>query len=438
MISKNPQRAAWLTILTGFVFFCLICISSVYGAQWFIFDSSANLVVTAYVAQGTMTIDSPDNTNRQAIQAQTLINNEEIVRTDNLSQGYLNFANPFGANETFTTVQLMPGSQIELTRATRSRFGIGETPIIIQLDGASGEFNINISANIEQDIHVEVRGHNQTLRLDDAGYFIVNISETDTSIVVREGQAIFVADNGSTKLLQKGQHGIYRVNESVMRLSTITNYKIVPDSIAREEVEISGDDNGPRVIWGCQTDQEQLPRSNRERIFYDDRYAEHFWRDGSQNASASCATNETSISIGNYDSLKIRATMYLSTHSLNGCGINGSECVLMLKMTYRSQTQLETQLNSGVDERSTWFRGFYIDYNPASNDRIRCDSCFKDHIEVNGKVWFTFESDDFVLDIQNIEGRPVEIIQLEFYSSGHSFDAYVSEFSVIGIDFDAE
>ena len=434
MIAKNPQRIAWLTVLTGFVFFCLICVSSVYGAQWFIFDSSANLIVTAHVAQGTMTIASPDNTSRQAIQSQTNIDNAEVVRTDSLSQGYLRFANPFGAKETYATVQLMPGSEIELTQATRSRFGIGEAPIVIQLDGASGQFNINISPQLDQELRFELRGHNQQLRIDEAGYFIVNISETGTSVIVREGKAVFVGNNNNaTKLLKTGEHGIYRTYNTEMYLSTDTNYDIVPDPIIQFEGEINQVTDGPVVIWGCQTDEEQPPRSNQERIFFDDRYTEHFWRAGSQNAIALCRTNETSIPVGSYDSLKIRVTMYLESHSLNGCGINGSECVLMLKMTYRNQAQFE----SGSGETSTWFQGFYIDYNPAFNDRIRCGSCFKDHLKVNGKTWFTFESDDFVLDAQNIELRPVELIQLEFYSSGHSFDAYVSEFSIVGVESDA-
>lgn len=431
MIAKNPQRTAWLTVLTGFVLFCVICAGSVYGVQWFIFDSSANLVVNASVAQGTMTISSPDNTNQQAILAQTRIDNEEVVRTDNLSQGYLQFSNPFGERETYATVQLMPGSQIEVARATRSRFGFGETPIVIQLDGASGEFNITISSQIEQEIRFELRGHNQRLRIDEPGYIIVSISETGASVAVREGQAVFVADNNSTKLLEAGQQGIYQTDDATMRLSSAINYDIVPHFLY-------GDINSETpVIWGCgkwvsaTTGTNQNLRSHYEQSFYDDRLTEHFWRvfgddaDGAGPAGSSCST-QTSINVEEYESLKIRVTMNLTYHSLNGCGQAGSECVLMLRMKYRNQAQTETN----------WYRGFYIDYNPAFGDPIRCNSCFQDHIKVNANTWYTFISDEFVVGGDGLQ--PVEILELEVYSLGHSFDAYISEFSVVGIDYDAQ
>ncbi len=80
--------------------------------------------------------------------------------------------------------------------------------------------------------------------------------------------------------------------------------------------------------------------------------------------------------------------MRVQHQSLSACGIAGSECPVMLKLTYVDQ--------DGNDR--VWYHGFYTDYSPAAGGRRICDSCWEPHEQINKDAWYTYESGNLFTD----------------------------------------
>ncbi|NLE52541.1 MAG: hypothetical protein GX613_14165, partial [Chloroflexi bacterium] len=117
----HPQRVAWATLLGGLLIFCLLCISSIVVARWFVFDSPTELSVRLHVGRGTVGLAPPDDPNtEQAIRAPASVPRGSRMTTDNEAQGYLSFADPY-SGEMVATAFLRSNTQISLITANRPR-----------------------------------------------------------------------------------------------------------------------------------------------------------------------------------------------------------------------------------------------------------------------------------------------------------------------------
>lgn len=429
----NPQRVAWITVLTGFVVFCVICTGTIYGVRWFLFDSTVGLQVTASVSQRTIIIASPDDVAPKAVTNETVLNRGERVITDEGAQASVTFHD---RDTVLSTVQLMPASRVRLRNTSRPRFGLGENPFIIQLDDALGNLYVTIAPHLEHNIRLEMADANgRRVRLDEAGYYLVTINDDTISVAVRQGQAVLVTDDNRSKLVQVDQTGQID-GTGAINVATNVQFNLIKNSLFEGD---PGPDGSLPPNWGCEIlrpDNPDETGGDFEYMQFQDRLAMRLVRNGPElgHGETKCSQVLRGIEVADYESLRLRVTMYLSDHDVSACGMEGTECVLMIRLRYYRQFDLE---NGGQTE-GDWIQGFYVYYDPAKGGRTRCGACFNEHQHVNGNTWFTFESGDFVLDLPTDDRnlRPVELIGIEFYSSGHSYDAYVSEVTLIGTDLD--
>ena len=172
--------------------------------------------------------------------------------------------------------------------------------------------------------------------------------------------------------------------------------------------------------WGCFNEQDDLPRGvyaleNLQgrsvlRLLRTDRASSH----GETRCLQPIIPENRDVTQFNY--LELEASFMVDYQSLPDCGIRGSECPLMLYMTYKD--------TSGEDRE--WYQGFYYSSDPSVSYPPRCESCTQDHLLINGKVWYTFETGNLFF-ILPPTARPAQIKSVEFYASGHQYDVYVSE-----------
>ncbi|MCI0714128.1 MAG: FecR family protein [Chloroflexi bacterium] len=431
---NNPNRIAWLTLVSGFVVFCLVCAGTVYGIQWFVFESNVNLTVTARVAQRTIIISSPDNVNPVAVTTETTLAPGDRVITDEGSQASISFTDSPNDGKVLSTVQVMPGSRVRLKQTSQPRFGLGDNPYILQLDDVRGSIYITVSRQLERDIRIEVSDiHNRRLRLDKGGYYLLEVTDDTFSVTVRAGEAVLVTDRQETKLIQREENGQID-GTGTLQIAPERVVYLNPNSLLEDHIPHSEEEDaaGWPETWACtreRPDIESEPRGNHQYGFFQDRLTMRLVRAGHDlhNAEARCEQNLPNIDVSDYESLRLRVTMYLVDHDISACGAVGTECVLMIRLGFYNQI-----------DTGEWIQGFYITYDPARGGETRCQSCVNEHIHVNGGTWYTFESEDFVRDLpaERSNLRPMVITGIEFYSSGHSYDAYVSEVTLIGEDFD--
>jgi hypothetical protein len=435
---NNPNRVAWLTVVSGFIVFCLVCMGTVYGIQWFVFESNVALTVTTRVAQRTIIISSPDDVDPIAVTTQTTLAAGDRVITDEGSQASISFMDSPNDGKVLSTVQVMPASRVRLKQTSQPRFGLGDNPYIVQLDDVRGNISITVSKQLERDIRIEVSDiHNRRLRIDEAGYYLLNITDDTFSVTARAGEALLITDRRATKLIQRGETGEID-GTGTIRTVQRQEFDLIPNNLFA--ISTVPDATFPDK-WACTReapDRSSDPRGDYEYSTFQDRAAIHLVRSGQdlQNAETGCKQNLSDLDVSEFESLRLRVSMYLVDHDISACGSAGTECVLMIRMDFRNQRNLEI----GNQNIESWIQGFYITYDPSRGGETRCSTCGggNEHIHVNGGTWYTFESGDFIQDLAENERdlRPMEITGIEFYSSGHSYEAYVSEVTLIGEDFE--
>lgn len=422
MLFKSPQRLAWITVIGAFMVFCLLCYGGVRLAQWVLFDLPMDLDTQVYVSRGTMGVASASDGNEIVVRNKYILNSNDRVRTDSQSQGHITFRNPVDDNMILATVHLRADSQVTLEHAERPRLGLGDNPYTIRLIKARGRFEVNIAAQIDRDFILEISGEGHTVRIQQTGYYIIEFGVESVTVWTRRGEALMINAQNRATAVTAGKQAMW---------DTENNLVIgVPsqDLIANSQFE-----EGQATIplgWGCdlgEQDRPDDPPGKRERIYFYDRYSLHIWRSSNlQLFEARTGCERRNIDVSGYASLRLRATFYLVSQSLSGCGLAGTECPLILLMTY----------TDSLGRSHQWLQGFYIFWNQGIG-RIRCDYCERDHAQVNAGAWYIFESEDFILDlpVDSADQRPYRIDQIRFYSSGHEYEVYVGELSLLGVPY---
>src|SRR5262249_15612435 len=106
--------------------------------------------------------------------------------------------------------------------------------------------------------------------------------------------------------------------------------------------------------------------------------------------------------------------------SLNACGVDGSECPMMLQIDYSDA--------NGVGHH--WIHGFYSLVQPQLNYPLQCNSCAQEHEHIYANAWYTYDTDNF-FNLFPPDTRPVSIANVQFYASGHQYDVYVGEVALL-------
>ncbi|KAB2858683.1 MAG: hypothetical protein F9K46_11625 [Anaerolineae bacterium] len=440
--ARYPQRVAWATLLVAFMTFCLLVAGIAWAINWVLFDSTIDLRTTVKVSRGTIGYTAPNDTER-VVRDRYPVQTGDTVRTDELSQGHLTIADPLNNDQVLATVQLLGGSAFSLEQAARPRFGLGDNPYTVLITDAEGSIDVVVSPQLEREMRLEIRSDTYQVRLDHEGYYRLNFGMDTLEVNVREGVAVVIGDTGEAKLIDDNSTGFFRKG-----VATRVETKLV-DLVQNPLFGAAGSNDNSVDWWGCydsKPDEDKTsPVGIFERIYFQGRYALHIKRsqtEANKPRSTGCyhsyaiqrTDGDVGLDVSQYDSLYIRATIYLMNHSVNGCGAAGTECPVMIVVSFKNaQNKVEGRL-------SQWIQGFYVNYNDQIGGRIRCDNCSSNHEHINAESWYTFKSADFVLDIpldQRDSLRMVELWDVDVYGSGHIYDAYISELALIGVDNDA-
>lgn len=183
--------------------------------------------------------------------------------------------------------------------------------------------------------------------------------------------------------------------------------------------------------WGCSNKQKELPGGTYTVTEREGRTALQLFRgdNATTNGETRCQQPYAAPGrdVSGYRFLELETTFLIKSQSISECGIEGSECPLMIHIKY-------TDTNGIARE---WYQGFYALLDPLYDSyKSRCASCTQDHQQINGDVWYTYESGNLFIVLPE-DARPATISKIEFYASGHQYDVYVGELSLFAGDQDA-
>jgi hypothetical protein len=422
-MQSNPQRLAWITMLSGLAIFCLFCVSTVLFARWLLFESPTELNVMLHVGRGTVGLASETTSGEQAIRSTAQVKPNASLSTDGDSQGYLAFSDPYSGRE-IAIVLLRNASVAHLSSASRPRFSLSDNPYDIRITGINGRIEIRVNDDLDRDFRLSLEGPVGEVRIEESGSYWIESTLTSFTVTVRDGSATLIDHDKHAQHLTSATIGTINAGDPVIQIRP-GPIELLPNSTFAE----SREGNWP-VGWSCTTSADVPGKIEGQWSFTneDGRPILHIVRMGDpepDHGETRClqylADPEYGHNVLQYSDVRLRATMMINYQQLPACGTLGTECAVMLRMEYRD-------ING--NRMTDWIHGFYAEYTPNLG-RTTCDTCWGEHERINKNAWYSFESGNLLTDLPD-DFRPGSIISIQFYASGHQYDVMLSEVSLLG------
>ena len=427
----NTQQLAWGVLLLSFAIFCVILILVIIGANYFVFQSRVPLDAEIHVARGTATSTGTD-LNDTAVKTEKVISRSSIVSTDPQSQALVTFSDPQHNDRLVANVTLKSGSSLALSEDSRPRFDLSQDAYWIEFEDVYGEIDVVVPDTLDRALLISFDTTlGPSARLTAAGRYTLSASNAQVQLINYSGEALLLASDLRNRLVPAGQSASIQAggdDESQFVLAPLTNLAGDTSFSPANVIDfISNADQVQPQVWRCLNVQNTDPAGSFSLTIQDARPALRLFRDsgaeshGETRCLQGFGTGTEGLDVSQFQSVSIRATFKIVNQSLSTCGIDGSECPFMLRMDY-------IPVNGG--DPVSWFHGFYEYVEPNRYLPPSCASCNEQHEQINPDTWYTYESHN-LKETFTPERVPQSILNLRFYASGHEYDVYVSEVSLM-------
>ncbi|MBN1564827.1 MAG: hypothetical protein JXA10_13350 [Anaerolineae bacterium] len=419
MLRSNPQRVAWMTVVGALAVFCVMCLGTYTLAHWVVYESPIQLNVVLHVGKGTVGLAEPGN-DEKAERGTAPVARNDVLRTDSVSQGYLAFSDPY-SGDVIATVMMHSDSQTKLRTASRPRFSWSDNPYVIRLADVTGPVEVWVASGVDREIRLEIISPLGTLHIEEAGNYLLDITPDSITVTPRVGSATLISATGQAQHLTEPSAGLIQQSEPDISmidgpLELLSNWNFA-----------KGDD-WP-VEWRCtdeySADYQDVPPANLDFTTFDGRDVIHIERmqpnpGAHKTRCIQVLGGPDGLDVRDYDSVRLRVTMQVHHQSLSACGIAGTECPVMLQISYVSEN----------GESRRWIHGFYANYEPSLGGEKNCAECWGDHEFINKDAWYTYESGNLFTILP--EGwRPSAITEIHFFAGGHQYDVMLSEVALL-------
>jgi hypothetical protein len=422
----NPQLAAWLVLLASFAMFCGLCLGGALAARWFLFDSMRELEMRLDVGRGRVDWRAADG-NSTATTRRALLSARSALETDSLSQGILTFADTESGTPILAEIYLLQDSRLTLTLAEKPRFSWSNNGYTLQLDDLSGRFVVQTYPS-NRPMLLSLRGSGAQIQITEAGRYRIEADSGLLRLVAQQGEASLLGADSAPMLITAGQ------------IATALDGQLGAPSPFDNEIlnagfgNLNDIENNPALPfgWACtsQANQQEEPQGEIARNLYDERLVLRMKRigQGLDHAEGSCTYTFGTLpgvpkEVSEGTSLMLRAKLKIFYQDVTTCGVQGSECPVMLELEYMAK-------DTPPDQTLFWRHGFYAIRPAVDNNPLSCDTCLQDHEKISLDTWYLYESGDlFKLLPEN--KRPVKLLRLRVYASGHAYDALVSDLQVL-------
>ena len=398
---ENPQQVAWMVLIGSFLLFVILVVSVPLTIGYVVRYSTVSQPALLEPTLGTLLFyPSPAAEPVAVTEARDDIEEgSRIVVAGDSSQGTLGLVGAEGTDEVLGSVQLYPGTVLDVEKIRRPLFDRSAEPYEVRLRLENGQARIFTNSGDRRPLEVQLETPHGTINLD-AGSYQVAVGEVRTDITVRSGQAQMArAGDGEITV----DHGLR---------AWMTSDALAQDPVpAGQNLLRNGDFSEPmQDTWQSYVVAENVEPGSVRIIEREGRRVAHFIRQGVEDVPTEVGiTQSVEEDVNVYDSLSIQLDVKLLYQSLSGAGYLSSEFPLRVEITY-------TDIYGKV---LTWGHGFYFRDPENENWRI-----------INGEkippyVWHTYQSPN-LMELLN-ETRPARINSVRIYASGWNYQSMVSE-----------
>jgi hypothetical protein len=418
----DPEKMAWGVMLISFGIFCIICALFTVGVNYFLFESTVNMQVILTVGRGTAITTESGFENLAVLSPREIFNGTNITIRP-ASQSTIFFENQQQNKTLIASVTLYNDSVLTLLDAQRPRFDWSNGLYSIDLGNFSGTLDVFVADGLDREFRMTLRTQSGAqIYLAGSGHYIVSATDALVRVINRDGIAALVSpmQPHDGQSIPATQQGIIYANSAVVLAPAYVD--LLRNSSFTES---RGTPNIP-AVWECTTTSDQAPQGFYRNELVDERQVLRLIRadNASSHGQTGCSQGfepaSTGVTVTQYDQLYLRANFQVNEQSLSLCGVQGSECPLMIRMDY-------VDVNGNP---RNWFHGFYTFVSSNDDSPLRCASCSQEHEQVNSEMWYTYVSDNLFTSFPP-DQRPARILSVQFYASGHQYDVFISEIALL-------
>lgn len=428
--SQHQQRAAWMVLVFAFSVFCVFCLASGLGLRYFLLDSTVPLQSILTVGRGTAGLTGTDLI-EQVVRFSREISNSSVITTDRQSQATLSFYDPYATDTLVADVTVRSDTIVDVSAMSRPRFEVSGLGYELALEDVSGRLKVVIPSGLSRPVRITIQSSaGNWIALTDSGVYFVDITPGVESVTNYRGNAIVISADGVVSqgvsneqraLFYPASQQIYLVPAPVPLIESPT---FTPGTV------IASDGSPAQLlspVWRCYSIANEEPIGTYTLAANEGRNGLSLERGGGARSHGETRCSYTlnagqGIDVSGFDTLALDVQFKVLSHSLSACGMDGSECPLMIRLDY---------LPVGGGTAVAWFHGFFATFDPALNNPLVCASCTQEHEAVNPGAWYSYQSDNlFSLIPANL--RPASIVNVVLYASGHEYDTFLNSAELYG------
>ena len=323
---ENPQRVAWLILLASFAVFLVLAISIPLGISSYMRYATVSQPARLEPTLGTLLFYPPGGGEPVAVTEprDDVKEGARVVAEDDSTQGTLGLVGEeraaLGAAEVLGSVQLYPGSVLDVLRLRRPLFDRSPEPYQVRLRLESGQARIFTNSGDRRALDVELETPHGVITLA-AGSYQVSVNDERTDVTVRSGEALLTHANSGYIAVRTGLR------------AWMTSEDFAHDAVAAEQNLLqNGDFSEPMLnTWQSYVIAENVAPGNVRIIERAGRRVAHFSRQGEENVPTEVGiTQSVEKDVNVFDALSIQLDVKLLYQSLSGAGYHSSEFPLAL------------------------------------------------------------------------------------------------------------
>jgi len=403
---NNPERLAWIILLTSF-FICLgLPVAVSLGTRQYIQYARIPQSTTLQVQQGPLRVTLAGRGAPVAIDRDRGDIPERTILATDATAGRLAIHTP-KTHSVIATVQLYNDTEVVLASARSPRFAASQLFHQVILEVQAGRVRINVSNTGDRSTIVEARTPQGIVTLTEGSYE-VKVNGTMMEVITRDGQAHVSSASEQIAILGPAQRAIITQDQITSPLPAARD--LISNGDFQDQLELGNE----WVSYGHQTDPQQPPgRANI--IAYSGQPAVEFYCDGSNHTEVGIR-QEINHDVRDFTSLQLRLNARIISQDITGfggCGYLGTECPIIVRLDYKDIY--------GTDRE--WLHGFYI--GEPHQDWLTHE--WADQFQSDN--WQTFDSSNLMQELTDTPPALVKAITI--YASGHSFHAMVTEVELL-------
>ena len=400
-MKRNPERTAWIVLLTAFGSFCLLAVLCPASIYWYIMNATDPLPVELTSVRGIVLVDdAATEFSFSIMDGQTVpLNVTQSVATDNTSQAILTFTDD-------SSLTLYGDTSIVLQLAQEPRYGLSNHPTEIGVEVKKGRVRATASRG-QADLWFNIQTPDADILLDQGSYS-VEVNEDLTQVTTRLGQAE-VNSGDETIILGQGERAVVGHNTPLSEpLPAAQN--LLADSNFTKEFEDTWEVYQITPIESITTTAEVVNFQNQSVL--------NLRSEGEDNIHSEVGVIQmVNKDVRDFQSLRVFAEVRLLDQTLPGGGQLGSEFPIMLNVAYR---------DAEGNERD-WFHGFY--YEPPPENYILYNQPDNSSERIARFIWYPYESVNLLTTLGPT--KPVYIRSIRIYASGWIYDSMVANISLL-------